>query len=533
MAKLELANLGIEKLWPPAKEADVDIGPVWRRWLVAHELSAYFRANMSLLEYLRLQYTYPAFSIMIIASAALLMAILGTSDLFAAFAEHFDIDAIKRTDGALTQSLSIASIFFVVVLLLWWGRRNKDLCLRGVSTPKYVFDIQYSGLISAKAEEILRRRLASGELDAIVRLRAGGSHPYLVIRRLAPVPMLFPVKPDNFNRTFSSEEAGKKNTKHNLEKRHLDAVAGGILSMLGAAPGARFVDDRRDDRIVLNKHTRKDVQELPDTQQADLFLRFHQSTVERTLPDANNQRGRTCRYVTYTCISNLRRTAIHVLSVLDIVNCLENRDGEYTEDEHAAVFRHSNEVNKDNIVNVLSESYYIGMTPRAERFMKDTEGAAGPILRKFGSDDYVMSFDAARVWRNEGGTDRHSKAIIALRNAIYLVSRKKAVAVKLASRDILVIDNLRAMVARREDDPGASVRDVWVTLLGVLPFVPDMTGWWLRMVYGYPVDSYGGDDEDQKSHSALLAHAEVSAAKANEPKPAEDKNIKTDRSRRA
>jgi hypothetical protein len=105
-----------------------------------------------------------------------------------------------------------------------------------------------------------------------------------------------------------------------------------------------------------------------------------------------------------------------------------------------------------------------------------------------------MAFDPARVWIHTGGTRRHVQAIMALRSAIHLVSRKQVYAITLHSRDILVVDNLRAMIARREDTAAVSWPNIWISMLPkIIPLFPDYSGWWLRLVFGYPRADAGHD----------------------------------------
>ena len=472
----------------------------WPRWLLAWDLEAFFRCNMTGFQHLRHNLVYP-----LIAGAVLSATIFYAT-------RRFDVVGILIgfAGGAAPYQKTIIEIMVALIAVLAALKISFAAAsalnryrLSGVTTGHYQFNVQEAGIIAEKAASLLKDRLPSRAADAIERLRkecdAGVDRaPYLVLRALSPVALTFPVRPRMIKPRNLPKSAEKKIRD---AKRNIDAVAGGVLWLLDAAPGARFQDDRNVDKIVQDKYTDKTVQEMPDNYQTDIFLRFHQSTVERSLPDAQKRRGRTCRYKTYSAISNLRRTPIYIIAVRDVIDCLEQKSADYTEEEYKKIFQHTNELNKDNIVEFLSQSYYVGVSPRAERYMKDVEGVARPILRRYDNGDSIMSFDAARVWRNEGGDDRHTKAIIALRRAIDLVSRKKAAEVVLTSRDILVVDNLRAMVARREDDPLISWRDVGVTVLCAAPFSPDFSGWWLRLIYGYPRDGDIADYDDEASMS--------------------------------
>lgn len=505
-----------------AGPAETRIG-AWSRWLLAWDLEAFFRCNMTGFQHLRHNLVYPlvAGALLSVASfyATVHFDIVGALIGFAGGAAPYQRTIIEIM-AALIAVLAALKISFAAASALNRYR------LSGVTTSHYQFNVQESGIIAEKAAALLKDRLPARAIDAIGRLRrecdAGVDRaPYLVLRALSPVAVTFPVRP----RMIKPRKLSKSGEKKIRDaKRNIDAVAGGVLWLLGAAPGARFQDDRNVDKIVQNKYTDKTVQEMPDDYQTDIFLRFHQSTVERTLPDAQRRRGRTCRYKTYSAVSNLRRTPIYVVSVRDIVDCLERRSDDYAPEEYAYIFQHTNELNKDNIVEFLSQSYYVGVSPRAQRYMKDVEGVARPILRRYDNGDCIMSFDAARVWRNEGGDDRHTKAIIALRRAIDLVSRKRAAEVSLKSRDILVVDNLRAMVARREDDPLISWRDIGVTVLSAAPFMPEFSGWWLRLIYGYPRDADVADYDGEASMNVAVPEETGKTAVQQEVAPQKEES---------
>lgn len=404
------------------------------------------------------------------------------------------------------QLLTSFAIFFAVyrggAAIVHFYRRTS---MRGVIHDKLEFNAHGAAEISHSASIILKRHLPETVLGAIDALGKSPAEPYLVVRGLVRIPLAFPIKPAV---TRPRELGKRKDEKERRWTRIIDSTAGGLLHLLGAEPGPRFADDEEDERLVVDRFTRTDIQELPDMQQDDVFLRFHQSTIERPF-------DRICAFKTYTALSNMRGKPIFLLRVKDIVECLENKDGVYSQEEHDEIFFQSPNLQKERkrVVELLMEDKYQRDAPRAIRFLKGDKDAGRRIVRKVG-DDYIMAFDAARVWVHSSGSSLHKEAILALRGAIHQVSRKKLYEIKLRKRDVLIVDNLRAMVARREDQPFVGWIDILITVIHKFPNGPDFSGWWLREAYGYPSSAKRGVKTAQPNsgHDEGGGHARTSSA---------------------
>lgn len=310
-------------------------------------------------------------------------------------------------------------------------------------------------------------------VEPIIAFQDDTDVPYRILKGFAPVPVFALRRPKDY-RPSQPSNSRKKWEEDRLFK--IDALCGGLLHVVGARPDARFLDGGQDgDKIVQDFYWRYDVQELPDTIQDDICLRFCQSTIERPAQS-------TCTYKTYVAINNFRKRPILLLRVKDIVNCLENKEGAH--DEHnAMIFRSLKHVNEKNVLHILSDHGFERYPPRMERVTADsTEPISGPILFKYGEDDWTMMFDPARVWAQEGNDKRtFMEAIVALRRAIHLVSRQQAIEVTLKKRDVLIVDNLRILVGRWEDRPGFSICDM------ITSFDRSLEGRWLRLVFGFPL----------------------------------------------
>jgi len=245
-------------------------------------------------------------------------------------------------------------------------------------------------------------------------------------------------------------------------------------------PGPRFFRSTpaSSDPVAHDLYWRNDVQEVPDADQADIYLRFHQSVIEE-----NHES--TCFYKTFATLNNFRLTPILLLTVKDIVDCLTDSNKEY-DDDHAIIYKNL-KVNSSNIIHHLTKGIFTRYPPRIERIVaKKFAPYSGPILFEEDNDDWMMLFDPARVWVVDDSKDEVSiDALVALRSAIHLASRKKTYGIVLRKRDLLVVDNRRALIARQEDAPGFSCRDV------VAGWSQSLEGRWLRKIYGFYDDGSG------------------------------------------
>ena len=292
--------------------------------------------------------------------------------------------------------------------------------------------------------------------------------PYRILEGFLPVPIFRLRRPAD-----AMEKAKRDGWLKQRDQRlfYIDALAGGVLYMLGMNPSVRFSGDSE---LVHDVFWRPDNLEVPDADQSDIFLRFHQSTVE--LP-----RDTTCYYKSFAALNNHRKVPILLLTVKDVLDCLTNKDGAY-DDHYGKLFSGITAVQPGEILDALQRDKFRRYPPRLDRAAagKYDEYRDGPILEKGNDGDWTMTFDPARVWVVENAGPKYIQALVVLRAAIYLAAREKSVGVVLKKRDLLIIDNRRVLVARQEDSPGTSWRDRRAS------WHNSLAGRWLRKIYGFP-----------------------------------------------
>ena len=378
-------------------------------------------------------------------------------------------------------SLIGLGVFFTIVLC-WLFGKGVDLLRRFVMqvSPPHAglgatFTRDTAPIWAGHAAAVISHCAQESVVDKLAEFQSDVETPYRVIKGLAPLPFFFQRRPLGFE-TGKVSPADRYFIEDALFKT--DALCGGVLHLLGARPGPRFDesgdDGGEDDPVAQDHYWRADVQEVPDSIQSDIFLRFHQSTIERAFTN-------TCRYKTYAAISNFRKTPVLILRVKDIVNCLRNEGGEHRE-HHALIYRGLREITPDNVLEALTSDAFERHPPRMERIAADdVDPKQGEVLREGEDDDWTMMFDPARVWVKEGASShKYMEALLALRNAIHFVSRRRTIAVHLAKRDVLIVDNRRALVGRQEERPAVSIEDAIASMREPLE------GRWLRQIYGFP-----------------------------------------------
>ena len=277
--------------------------------------------------------------------------------------------------------------------------------------------------------KIVKQYLGDRRTKKIESIKTDSGAPYRIIKGLAPVDIDFFRSPkDHMERDLTDEEF----QKYKQVVRISDWMAAGVLGIAGARPALRHAD-KADNQLAYDRFWRSDMQELHDRELFDVFLRFHQSTVELNFPPANAQSD-VSTFKTYTVINNFRRTPFYMICVSDVVKCLLGVDPDIDQREQDAIYRGLaiGALDRADAVQLLTDTVYAKLTARGDRYKfpdynEQPEGQA--ILWKDETrDDYLMAFDPARVWpRREGAERKHAEAVMALRNAIHLVARRKVI----------------------------------------------------------------------------------------------------------
>lgn len=316
-------------------------------------------------------------------------------------------------------------------------------------------------LFSAGIANILRRSLPAAAIQRIESFARGESEPFLVLRNVLSVPAGFP-KTEYRYRKIAGDWDQPVISKRQRQMRVIDSTLGGLLCLLHSVPTHRFASIHR---CSYDLTTRWDYQQTFDSPQPDLPLRFHQRTVERPLPRSTADPATTALYAAFGAIRNPRRIPILLLPVDTVIATLR------------ALSKSASEF--DETIRMLREPIYTKEYPRLSRhvYQIDAVRAGEPILGTFRGKD-VMSFDSSLVWVSRSDEQRGMEAINKLRLAIEHASWDRAYEIRLARHDVLLVDNLRALVARAEETPSP------IDLLS-LPQLRDQMRRWLREMHGF------------------------------------------------
>jgi len=402
--------------------------------------------------------------------AIILLASVAAGGVIYNFASAIPILSIPTAWRAVAAVLGSSLLFWfsmkAVGFFRHWVNNTSPLNANGLLKT---FDKENAPRWAAYAANTLRYRANETVVEPLTKLHHDRETPYRILKGFAPVPSVGFYRPEKYRAAAISGSG-------NDALINIDALCGALLDILHARPEPRFTDGgRADDPVLQDYHWRYDAQQMPDSMQEDIFLRFHQSTVERPLRSA-------CRFKTYAALNNFRKSPIHILRVKDVIDCLRDKDGEHS-DHMDVIYKDLSLVSTDNIVETLMAQSYHRYPPRMARFAADSLGPTpGAILFENDVDDWKMLFDAARVWAQDGAEMRkYLEAIVALRRAIDLVAHCKAVSVMLDRCDVLVVNNLRVLVGRWEDRPALFPwRD------SVASVFKPLEGRWLRQIYGFP-----------------------------------------------
>ncbi len=292
----------------------------------------------------------------------------------------------------------------------------------------------------------LKKALSRSALTKIEALRDGET-PYVVVRGLPTASFRFPF-PWNQQKLYETFDSRRF--------RQFDMVVAGLLFMLGAEVKRRYQNTAAP--VVRTLISAPSEPQISDRDGPDMHLRFHQSTVEKGLPDPFKPAAgeETCFFKAFAAVRNRRRIPIYVLAVKDVIEAIDE-DRKWTLDQlQRPIFQKTGPRYDSNDAAII------------------TEGQS--VLRKGVKEgDWLMSFDPDRVTTDD---ENGRRALRRLRNAINR-KRNSAVAVVLNRRDVLLVDNLRALVARREYYP-LTARDALRAVFFQKPR-------WLRLYYGFPL----------------------------------------------
>ncbi|MEM6650220.1 MAG: hypothetical protein AAF603_08220 [Pseudomonadota bacterium] len=356
-----------------------------------------------------------------------------------------------------------------------WRNHEK---IRGFYGETFRFDMRGRGdwtlathnrAISQMLGQRLSTCLSKAVLTQLERLRAVEGSPYALIKAASYWGPLFPSTPEEYAKQVLK---GRKTAGDRLEDhphseterrlRAVDSFAAGLLGILGSVPEFRIIGGR--EPIVRDLLTAPLMPELNDRSTRDMPLRFHQSTTEKDLPGAGAGKsdGFVCDFKIFTCMWNYRSVPIYLLTVKDLLDALP-------------------EEGRGGIIETLQKPIFDKIGPRADIGVSSRSVNDARLLMNKGTDqdpDWLLSFDPGRVWAEDDPEGRN--ALLVLRDTLRRVSRKPCVReIILDRRDVLVVDNMRALVSRREHPGGFG--DAFSQMAA-----GPRKRRWLRLMYGYP-----------------------------------------------
>ncbi len=347
-----------------------------------------------------------------------------------------------------------------------WSRQD-----RYSNVPRHHLTKDGAGDLGAVALSAISRYF-DRDREKIEALRHGRNTTYLILRNVPVLPFFFRFPPDREfpeeqkhreseyierlieNRPFDEPEEFKQRSADQLRRKrnalneklkHADFVIAGLGRMLGCTIRPRK-QDVTDHPIVRNLLTEPGEQQSSDLDNSDVALRFQQSTVEKELPSPNASEGAgagdTCRFRIYLCIKNFLRLPVYVVSVAEVVRHIAPDDSKKR---------------KRVIENLAKDKSYDRRPPTGGNKYGELWQDGGPVLRNLRSNtpidppDWVMSYDQERV-RARAQNPGSEEALFELREAIRR-ARRDAIRIVLKPGDILLVDNMRAMISRREFFP--------------------------------------------------------------------------------
>lgn len=233
------------------------------------------------------------------------------------------------------------------------------------------------------------------------------------------------------------------------------------------------------------RHTDPDAQITTLRDNEDVTLRYRTGAPHYRWPDPRREksRGETAPYLLYTAIENPTHLPLYVVTVRAVIAKLPDAILWQFPDEELSETELGAEV--DYVVDLLSTTdveMFGKWDKRTLRQHSEVALVPQPVLMNLSGDphapDWALRWDPNRIdWSQFLGTDGAiRRAFAALMKAIELAD-EEAEGVVLTRGDALLVDNLRAMVRRRETGlDGAS----YVNNLFDYP-----EAWWLNVYYGF------------------------------------------------
>ncbi len=316
-------------------------------------------------------------------------------------------------------------------------------------------------VVGRSLSEFLKKALRKSARDKLDHLKAAEGEPYLLIRCTAPVFYFFS------QRNYSLlQNRRKEETKYRKRMFGLDAMAAGFLYYLGARPQYHTIAAKnRRGQFARDLLSAPGQAEIAERDGFDMPLRFHQSIVENSFPGcpASKTYGVTCIFKTYFGLRNWRQIPIYLLPVRDVIrNIPEEEREEVLEQLQRRAY---------SISAPLSDGSY-------DAFARPLHEGLPLLFPGNHEGDWLLSFDPNRLV--EADDDRARKAVSDLRKAIQAAQREgctKRIIVRF--RDLLIVDNLRALVSRREFDP---------VFWDSARLIVGPKERWLRQMYGTPLE---------------------------------------------
>ncbi|MEM9839298.1 MAG: hypothetical protein AAF830_09095 [Pseudomonadota bacterium] len=233
------------------------------------------------------------------------------------------------------------------------------------------------------------------------------------------------------------------------------------------------------------RYTDEGVQMTTIRDNADVTLRYRTGAPHYRWPNPNDEKsdGETAPYLLYTAIENPSAIGLFVITVDQIIARMPEAVAWQLEDEDLS--EEELEAELDSVLCLLEENeieMYGKWDEKTLRQRSEVALVPQPVLKNLSGDpdnpDWGLRWDPNRIdWSqfqaNDGAIRR---AFAALLKAVDL-AEEDAEVVRLARGDGLIIDNLRAMVRRRE--LGAE----GVSYFRQVADYPET--WWLNVYYGF------------------------------------------------
>lgn len=468
-----------DRLRSPDKRAIIRIGIVRR-----------LRSNLDISSWLRIENTFRE-----VFKTELAMAVMG---LIVACLAVFGFSRLPGIEFSDPLALIVAAMVFAgagagasaignsIINQMRSTYAHRDDKREGSDTLSLNFS--QAEKVTNKAQEILSANLGEKKIKALSSVTSDATAPYRIIKKLLPIGPFFFRRPRRDQEPIL-DASSPRYRKYRFGVDMTDALCAGILGIANARPRLRYSQDT-DKPLAIDRFWRSDAQEMHDTGQLDVFLRFHQSTVDGDFPPTDKALD-VCTYKTFAAINNFRQTPLYLLRVSDVIDVLRGRHPRFDKALMEQIYN-GLPVTPEKAFELLQHGKFAKLPPRLDRYQFDTmsDPVGRPILAFADDDtktDIIMSFDPGRVWPRQDAAMEYSHAIVALRRAVHMAATECTIPVVLKRRDVLLVDNLRVLIRRREDDP-TSIFDIASVYRDTIAatFSP-FAGRWLRQIYGFPL----------------------------------------------